>query len=190
LQEREKTKTKRKEKRLQLKNKVLKDLILLDGQVSDDSIKVCVDSKYLPDGRKSLIKAEHFFLNFVQKHLSNATGMLNRCNQYMKAWYNYWKRLLPIQIFFFKIQFIFFLDQFHLPILLHSLLLFVYIILLSIIRRLQCGARCNSESSLPETRSTEILLDGQVSDKAKREEKQLQLKNKVLKDLEILDLER
>ena len=49
------------------------------------------------------------------------TGMLYRCNQYMKAWYNFWKRFLPIQIFFFKIHFIFFLDQFHLPILLHSL---------------------------------------------------------------------
>ena len=45
--------------------------ILLDGQVSDDSIKVCVGSKYLPDGRKSLNKVEHFSLNFVQKRLSN-----------------------------------------------------------------------------------------------------------------------
>jgi hypothetical protein len=45
--------------------------ILLDGQVSDDSIKVCVGSKYLPDGRKFLNKAEHFSLNFVQKRLSN-----------------------------------------------------------------------------------------------------------------------
>jgi hypothetical protein len=45
--------------------------ILLDGQVSDDSIKVCVDSTYLPDGRESLNKAEHFSLNFVQKRLSN-----------------------------------------------------------------------------------------------------------------------
>jgi hypothetical protein len=43
---------------------------LLPGPVSP-SIKVCVDSKYLPDGRKSLNKAEHFSLNFVQKRLSN-----------------------------------------------------------------------------------------------------------------------
>jgi hypothetical protein len=73
--------------------------ILLDGQVSDDSIKVCVDSKYLPDGRKSLNKAEHFFLNFVQKlPVISFTG--NRFNTlFHNAAGTYYLRDILIQYF-------------------------------------------------------------------------------------------